>query len=308
VNGSKDYVLVTPVKNEDQSIGKTIDAVVAQTIRPVEWVIASDGSTDGTNEIVRSYLQKYPWIRLLELPPRKGHCFSSVVHNTMTAISNLESKYYSYLGLLDADVVFEPDYYEKTMLFFERDPILGIAGGVVIDPGEPRERVPRNRSEIPGAVQFFRRECFDAIGRLIAIPEGGWDGIACVMARMAGYRTRLLSELVVDHLKPRNISQGSVLKRRWQMGMRDFVVGYHPCFEAIKCMSRIGDAPWVAGSCAWWCGYVAGWITRKKSVVPKPVRRHLRHEQIERMKLVSFRNKKSRERLKTSMIINPETL
>lgn len=283
---STDYVLVTPVKNEEQSIGKTIDAVVAQTIRPVEWVIANDGSTDGTSEIVRAYLQDHPWIRLLELQPRKGRSFSSVVINTMTAISYLESKDYAYLGLLDADVVFDADYYENTMRCFERDPILGLAGGVVIDPGEPRDRVPRNSLDIPGAVHFYRKECFEAIGGLIAIPEGGWDGIACVMARMAGYRTRLLSELVVDHLKPRNVSQGNVLKRRWQMGMRDHAVGYHPCFEAIKCLGRIGDAPWVAGSCAWWCGYVAGWITRKKSIVPTAVREHLRFEQIYRMRQV----------------------
>ncbi|MCX6847054.1 MAG: glycosyltransferase family A protein [Verrucomicrobia bacterium] len=307
MSGSRDYVLVTPVKNEEQSIGKTMDAVVAQTIRPVEWVIASDGSTDGTNEIVRGYLLKYPWIRLLELPTREGRCFSSVVLNTMAAISRLESTEHAYLGLLDADVVFDTDYYENTLRCFECDPRLGLAGGVVVDPGESRERVPRNRLEIPGAVQFFRKECFDAIGGLIAIPEGGWDGISGVMARMAGYRTSLLSELVVDHLKPRNVSQGNVLKRRWQMGLRDFAVGYHPCFEAVKCLSRIGDTPWVAGSFAWWCGYVTGWITRKNSIVPEPVRQHLRHEQIERMKQVFFRSKHSSKTMKISTIPNPET-
>ncbi|MBU6170115.1 MAG: glycosyltransferase family 2 protein [Verrucomicrobia bacterium] len=301
------YVLVTPVKNEEQSIGKTIDAVVAQTIRPVEWVIASDGSTDGTNRIVRGYLHKHPWIRLLELPPREGRCFSSVVINTMTAISQLESTDHDYIGLLDADVIFDADYYEKTMWIFECDPMLGLAGGVVVDPGESREQVPRNRLDIPGAVQFFRKECFDAIGGLIAIPEGGWDGIACAMARMAGYRTRLLSELVVDHLKPRNISQGNILKRRWQMGLRDFAVGYHPCFEIVKCLSRIGDAPCVAGSFAWWCGYLTGWITRKKSIVPEAVKEHLRLEQIERMKQMFLRSKYSIKDFKISTITNRET-
>jgi hypothetical protein len=244
---------------------------------------------------------------LLELPPREGRCFSSVVMNTMAAISHLESTNHAYLGLLDADVVFDADYYENTMRFFECDPMLGLAGGVVVDPGESRERVPRNRLEIPGAVQFFRKECFDAIGGLIAIPEGGWDGISCVMARMAGYRTSLLSELVVDHLKPRNVSQGNVLKRRWQMGLRDFAVGYHPCFEVVKCLSRIGDAPWVVGSFAWWSGYVSGWITRKKFIVPEPVRQHLRHEQISRMKQVFIRSKYSRKPAKISTIPNPET-
>lgn len=307
MSGYKDYVLVTPVKNEERSIGKTIDAVVAQTIRPVEWVIASDGSTDGTNEIVRGYLLQHSWIRLLELSPRKERCFSSVVMNTMKAITHLESQDYAYLGLLDADVVFDADYYEKTMRCFERDPILGLAGGVVIDPGESRDRVPRNRLDIPGAVQFYRKECFEAIGGLIAIPEGGWDGVACVMARMAGYRTSLLCELVVDHLKPRNVSQGGVLNRRWQMGMRDYAVGYHPCFEAIKCLSRIGDTPCVAGSCAWWCGYVAGWIARKKSIVPEPVRQHLRREQIDRMKRILLRSKNAKKPMTLNAITNPET-
>jgi glycosyltransferase involved in cell wall biosynthesis len=46
------YVLVTPARNEVQFIELTIQSVVAQTMRPLKWVIVSDGSTDGTDEIV----------------------------------------------------------------------------------------------------------------------------------------------------------------------------------------------------------------------------------------------------------------
>lgn len=284
MSGAVDYVLVTPVKNEEQTIGRTIEAVLRQTIRPLEWVIASDGSTDGTNAIISGYAAEHPWIRLIDFPPRKERCFSAVVANTMSAISCLETREFNYLGLLDGDVDFEADYYEKTMRFFALDDSLGLAGGVVIDPGEPRDRIPRNRSDVPGAVQFYRRECFEAIGGLIAIPEGGWDGVACVMARMAGYKTRLLEGLVVDHLKPRNVSKGGLLKRRWQMGQRDYAVGYHPFFEVVKCISRIGDRPWLVGSLAWWCGYAGSWIMSRVSIVPEPVRKYLRGEQIGRMR------------------------
>ena len=281
---SRDYVLVTPVKNEEQTIEKTINAVIRQTLRPVEWVIASDGSTDATHDIVRRHLVKHSWIRLLELPQRDGRCFSAVVVNMMAAIAHLESQDHAYIGLLDADVDFAADYYETIIDRFERDPNLGLAGGMVVDPGEPRDRIPRNRADIPGAVQFYRKECFDAIGGLMPIPEGGWDGIACVMARMAGYRTRLMSDLVVDHLKPRNVSQGGVLKRRWQMGIRDRAVGYQPLFEFVKCLSRIGDTPWLAGSIAWWCGYLSACFSARQSMVPEPVRHQLRREHADRIK------------------------
>jgi biofilm PGA synthesis N-glycosyltransferase PgaC len=300
---SRDYVLVTPVRNEERTIKKTIEAVISQTVRPVEWVIASDGSTDATHDIVRGHLLKHPWIRLLELPQRNERCFSAVVTNTMAAISHLESQDHGYIGLLDADVHFGVDYYESIMAHFESDPYLGIAGGMVVDPGESRDRVPRNRMDIPGAVQFYRRECFDAIGGLLPIPEGGWDGIACVMARMVGYRTALLSEHVVDHLKPRNVSQGGVLKRRWQMGVRDRAVGYQPSFEFFKCLSRIGDKPWIAGSLAWWCGYVSAWLSDKHSLVPESVRNHLRREQASRMRKI-FLPKKIREAISETTIPN----
>ena len=50
------YVLITPARNEAAFIEGTIKSVVAQTILPVKWVIVSDGSTDGTDEIVKKYL------------------------------------------------------------------------------------------------------------------------------------------------------------------------------------------------------------------------------------------------------------
>ena len=45
------YVLVTPARNEEKNIERLIQCVVAQTVRPSKWIIVSDGSTDGTDEI-----------------------------------------------------------------------------------------------------------------------------------------------------------------------------------------------------------------------------------------------------------------
>jgi len=278
------YVLVTPVRDEEATIGRTIESVLRQTVLPREWVIVSDGSTDGTDAIIRKAAENHPWIRLVALAPRPGRCFAAVVHNTGEGIRNLETKDHRFLGLLDADIEFQPDYYEQLMRRFEAEPSLGLAGGVVIDIGLPKDRFPRNRIDVPGAVQFFHRECFEAIGGLLPIPEGGWDGMTCAMARMNGYRTRLFTDLVVDHLKPRNIAEGGVVRRKWQLGVRDYAAGYHPLFETVKCVSRLKDSPFVIGAVAWWIGYWMAFFGRRKRVIPREVVEHVRHEQWQRLR------------------------
>jgi len=277
------YVLVTPVRNEEATVGRTIESVLKQTIKPHEWVIVSDGSTDGTDEIVRLASAKHPWIRLLPLAPRLTRSFAAVVHNTEAGIRYLNFEDYHYLGLLDADVTFQADYFEQLMRHFEAEPTLGLAGGVVIDVGRPRDCFPSNRRDVPGAAQFFRRECYELIGGLIPIPEGGWDGMSCAMARMAGYQTRLLTDLVVDHLKPRNISEGGVVRRKWQMGVRDYAVGYHPVFEGVKCITRLKDPPLIIGAVAWWIGYCTAAFQRRARIVNPSVVAHVRQEQLRRM-------------------------
>ena len=89
MNHLASYVLVTPVRDEEATIGRTIESVLRQTALPREWVIVSDGSTDCTDDIVRRAAERNPWIRLLRLDPRPGRSFAAVVHNTETGIRHL---------------------------------------------------------------------------------------------------------------------------------------------------------------------------------------------------------------------------
>jgi biofilm PGA synthesis N-glycosyltransferase PgaC len=278
------YVLVTPVKNEAKLIGITIESVVRQTVRPAEWVIVSDGSTDRTDEIVRAAARDQSWIRLLALPPRPDRNFAAVVRATEAGLLALSTRDYEYVGLLDSDVRFQSDYFAQVMAAFASRPQLGLAGGVVIDVGLSKELLPFNRQDVPGAVQFFRRSCFDALGGLIAIPEGGWDALTCARARMIGYETRLLTHLVVDHLKPRNIAEGSVLRRKWQLGVRDFALGYHPLFEAVKCLGRMREPPFAIGGLAWWLGFCAATVQRRNRQIPAGLLAFVRKEQMGRIR------------------------
>lgn len=280
------YVLVTPVRDEEKFIGGTIASVMAQTHRPREWIIVSDGSTDRTNEIVSTAAHEHPWIRLLALPPRTGRDFAAVVKNTEHGVRTLECRDYAFLGLLDSDVTFAADYFEQLIQRFAENPRLGLGGGVVIDIGTPRDRLPYNRYDVPGAVQFFRRECFESLGGLVAIPEGGWDALTCAVARMRGYETQLFTDLVVDHHKPRNSAHGGQLSRKWQLGVRDYCLGYHPLFEFVKCCGKLHHHPFLLGATAWWFGYCMAVVRRHPRFIPDELVRFVRSEQFSRLRRI----------------------
>ena len=62
------YVLITPARNEEAFIEKTLDSMVRQTLAPERWVIIDDGSTDRTAEIVKKYRERCHWIELVQRP------------------------------------------------------------------------------------------------------------------------------------------------------------------------------------------------------------------------------------------------
>ncbi len=228
------YVVITPVRNEAPYIGKTIESMVRQTMLPVEWIIVDDGSTDATLQIIEEAAKHYVWIRVITLPTHATHSFAAVVHAIEAGVHAVTVNDYHYLGIIDGDVKFKPNYFHNVIERFEKFPALGLGGGMVVDVNERKLQKPRNLNDVPGATQFFRRSCFEALGGLIPVPEGGWDALTCAKARMLGYETLLFTDLIVEHMKPRNISQGGLIHRLWQMGVRDYALGYHLIFRVFQ--------------------------------------------------------------------------
>lgn len=278
------YVLVTPVRNEEKTIGVTIESVLAQTILPREWVVVNDESTDGTDAIVGRYAAQHSFLRLLQLRNRPSRNFASVVFATEAGIRSLRTTDYAFLGLLDADVRLPEDYYAQILGCFASDQGLGLAGGLVLDVVDGRlVRHRQHLRDVAGAVQFFRRECFESLGALLPLPEGGWDAITCVRARMEGFKTATFPDLVVDHLKPRNSAEGNLLRRNWQMGVRDYALASHPLFELAKCFARSLDFPPLIGSLSRLLGYGRAAVGRHKCQLPPEVVHYIRREQLTRL-------------------------
>lgn len=278
------YVLITPVRNEESTIGTTLESVVRQTIPPAEWVVVSDESTDRTDEIVHHYAAKYPFIKLLQLTGRPRRSFSSVVFVTEAGIDALTYKDYDFIGFLDADIRFAETYYADIMEKFASNIKLGLAGGLVVDcVGGRRVVNKQSLGDVAGAVQFFRRTCFDLLGGLVAIPEGGWDAITCVQTRMHGFIAQTFPEIQVDHLKPRNAAEGNIVRRFIQLGVRDYALGNHPLFETGKCAYRCLERPYIIGGAMRFVGYLWCCIIQRKRMLSPEMIMEIRREQLARL-------------------------
>src|SRR5688500_9475070 len=113
------YALITPARNEAGCIGHTLDAVVAQTHRPIRWVIVSDGSTDGTDEIVGEYVRQYDFIEIMRMPDRRDRSFAAKAQCFNAGFERIRNLDFDLIGSLDADISFGVDYFQFLIGKFE---------------------------------------------------------------------------------------------------------------------------------------------------------------------------------------------
>lgn len=277
-----DYVLLTAARNEAAYIEGTIRSVLEQSLRPRRWVIVSDGSTDETDRIVQDYARSAGFIIFLRLDgrPANGVDFSRKVVCLSHALALLSGVSYAFIGNLDADVTFGPDYFERLIKSFKVNPRLGIAGGRLHEPQNGRF-VPRYLSEeqyVPGAVQFFRRDCFEQVGGYVSSRWGGEDTIAVVSARMMGWQTRTVADLQVFHHKVSDRARGWMAER-FREGAMFYDLGSQPLIEFLKCIRCLMKKPYVVQAIAHFCGYTWRALLREPRPVSKAFIRYMRQEQ-----------------------------
>ena len=185
------YVLVSAAYNEEANIAHTLRAVANQTVLPSRWVVVSDGSTDGTDAIVLEWAEQNPFIEFVRVEKSAKHSFAAKVHALRRGFARLAGGEYAFIGVLDADVTFEPDYFQQLLERFAKNPDLGIAGGNIeqLVDGVVVPRI-KDFDSVAGAVQFCRRECFEQTGGLPALRHGGEDAAMEIAARMHGWRTQ----------------------------------------------------------------------------------------------------------------------
>lgn len=283
--GIPTYVLITPARNEAQFIDQTIQSVVGQTIRPVRWVIVSDGSTDSTEDIVSRYAVKHPWMELVRMPERQERHFSGKVHAFNAGYARVQALEYDAIASLDGDISFDEEYFSFLLRKLAEDPALGLVGTPFQEScKQVYDYRFVNIEHVSGACQLFRRQCFEDIGGYVPVKGGGIDYIAVVTARMKEWKTRTFTEKVCTHHREIGTAKNGVWSSRFKYGVKDYVLGNHPVWELFRTVYQLKKKPLVVGGIALGCGYFWALMRRVKRPVSREFVAFIRREQMQRLR------------------------
>jgi len=277
------YVLITPARNEEEYIEKTINSVVSQSMLPKKWVIVSDGSTDRTEAIVKDYLDNYTWMELIVLPAHRDRQFAAKVSAFNAGYQRLKEISYNVIGNLDADISFENDYFEFLMEKFAEIHKLGVAGTPFVEEGTHYDYRFTNIEHVSGACQMFRRECYENIGGYIPIKGGGIDWVAVTTARMKGWKTRTFTEKKCYHHKKMGTGNTSALMSHFKHGQKDYYLGGHPLWEIFRTIYQMSKKPFFLGGLFLFVGYSWALITKAERPIPMDIIKFHRSEQMQRL-------------------------
>lgn len=150
--------IVTPTFNASEFIGETISSIISQEFEYWELLITDDGSTDNTIEIIKSFQEQDPRIKLLVLKKNQG---AGAARNN--SIKNASGR---YIAFCDSDDIWKPNKLQTQLDFMiKNNTQLTYSSYEVINS----KNVPIKLVEVPQVITLKSMLGYNNIGCLTAI-------------------------------------------------------------------------------------------------------------------------------------------
>jgi hypothetical protein len=170
----------------------------------------------------------------------------------------------------------DPDHFERLLAEFERDPRLGIAGGIGYEEhadGQWRQRHGTGPA-VWGACRAYRRGCLEEI--LPLEEHMGWDTLDLMKARVKGWRVEVFYDIAFRHHRVEGQRDGRRLRTSMIQGEAAHFMGYRPSYLLVRTLYRMLREPAAIGLLA---GYVRARARRKPRCADLELRAYVRSQQ-----------------------------
>ena len=270
-----EFLVITPAKNEAAFIERTILSMIKQTLRPVTWVIVNDGSVDNTNDIVEKYMEKYCWIKVINIPdtsePRSGG--SKVVNAFKEGLKAFGHVPHDVVVKLDADLSLPPNYFADVSDCFMKNPDVGMCGGYcIVRKGGKLVKEHSASYHLRGALKAYRKKCFEDIGGLQ--PIWAWDGIDGMMAMYCNWEIKIL-DLPVIHHRPTSSAYNALVHSK-KSGFEAYRTRSGLFLSILRSLIRIRKKPFLLNTLYYMSGYMEAWRRNESRLVSIELGRFIR--------------------------------
>jgi len=229
------YAVITPARDEAQNLARLAPCLLAQHLKPVRWLVVDNGSEDGTADVINKLAMAHEWIDLIQLDgpgrPTRETVIGRAVEAGLAALHHLPD----IVVKVDADVSFEPEFFDHIVRAFQREIRLGIVSGSAYERN--RRGVWKQRHGtgpgVWGAARAFRRECLEEILPLDA--RLGWDGIDILKSDLRGWDARVVYEAQFKHHRPEGHRDGS----RWNVWVAEGAIAHYMNYRLSYLLVRL---------------------------------------------------------------------
>jgi len=269
----KNYIMITPCKNEEKYLPKLIDSVLKQKIKPKLWLIINDGSTDKSTEIIEKAAKKHKWIICDNLDQKKRDLrlrYSRICRDGFKKIIKIcknKNINWDYMVLLDADLVLPKDHFQKLLKKFDENRNLGIASGQLYYKEKGKLVQEPGPDYFPsGPVRTWRKNCFfeTDMYKITYCP----DSVSCMKARLNGWETKCYKDITGLH---RRTSSANGLWKGYRIsGEGSYYLNFHPIHIIGKSIYLTFKKPYFIGL-AFLSGYFSKYMVRAPQLDDKQI-------------------------------------
>jgi len=270
-----------------------IEHILKQHLKPSLRVIVDDNSSDNTFHIIKKFADKISWIEPMKFKRESNEYdteigYSKVVSAGIDYAKKLAKNrgiQYNYIGILDADILLDENYFSNLVKVAEEIDKIGIISGVLYSPSKKDDKSKDPR----GGARLFHKKCLEDIGGypITAAP----DTVTNIKARNRGWKLLKVENAIGTQLREpwAGISLWHGYKNK---GKGRYYLCYHPVNAILTGIFLLCKFPFYPGL-AFMHGYFSSFIKKEVQTEDKEIRdyfyneslRELKHKLIKKLRL-----------------------